>query len=174
MSAWAHSAVVAESAVAGSYPVHMSSLGMKNGDVCRVVAWNTYLPLDMLKQDTYKSYVHTGIVDSDVYGVRFGYYSVAKQAKTAPCIGSIGTSGGGFLFLSDGDSRTNISVVLRGAWLNERPPVKYGVSASAAKDASLINEIAFTNGVFQYRHRAAGRDAGPANVRRHGVQLQRQ
>ena len=84
---------------------------MKNGDVCRVVAWNTYLPLDMLKQDTYKSYVHTGIVDSDVYGVRFGYYSVAKQAKTAPCIGSVGTSGGGFLFLSDGDSRTNISVV---------------------------------------------------------------
>lgn len=148
MSAWAHSAVVADSAVAGSYPVHMSSLGMKNGDVCRVVAWNTYLPLDMLKQDTYKSYVDTGLVDSDVYGVRFGYYSAAKQAKTAPCIGSIGTSGGGFLFLSDGDSRTNISVVLRGAWLNERPPVKYGVSASAAKDASLINEIAFTNGMF--------------------------
>ena len=146
-SAWAHSAVLADSAVAGAYPVHMSSLGMKNGDVCRVVAWNTYLPLDMLKQDSYKSYVDTGIVDSDVYGVRFGYFSVAKQAKTAPCIGSVGTSAGGFLFLSDVDSRTNVSVVLRGSWLNERPPVKYGVSSSI-NDASLINEIAFTNGMF--------------------------
>ena len=147
MSAWAHSAVVANSAVAGSYPVHMSSLGMKNGEVCRVVAWNTYLPLDMLKQDSYQSYVDTGIEDADVYGVRLGYYSIAMKSKTAPCLGSVGTSGGGFLLLSDADNRANISVVLRGAWVSERPAVKYGGSSSA-NDASLINEIAFTNGVF--------------------------
>ncbi len=147
MSAWAHSAVVANSAVAGSYPVHMSSLGMKNGEVCRVVAWNTYLPLDMLKQDSYQSYVDTGIADADVYGVRLGYYSIAMKSKTAPCLGSVGTSGGGFLLLSDADNRANISVVLRGAWVSERPAVKYGGSSSA-NDASLINEIAFTNGVF--------------------------
>ena len=147
MSAWAHSAVVANSAVAGSYPVHMSSLGMKNGDVCRVVAWNTYLPLDMLKQNSYLSYVKTGLADSDVYGVRFGFYSVALRSKTAPCIGSVGTSGGGFLVFSDSTSQTNITVVMRGLTLPERPPVKYG-DVSSANDASLINEIAFTNGVF--------------------------
>ena len=148
MSAWAHSAVLADSAVAGAYPVHMTSLGMKNGDVCRVVAWNTYLPLDMLKQDSYLSYVSTGLADSDVYGVRFGYYPVALRNQTAPCLGSVGTSGGGFLVYCDNTSRTNISVVLRGLGLSEHPPVKYGASASAAKDPSLINEIAFTNGVF--------------------------
>ena len=147
MSAWAHSAVVADSAVAGTYSVRMSSLGMKNGDVCRVVAWNTYLPLDMLKQDSYLSYVITGLADSDVYGVRFGYYPVALKSKTAPCLGSVGTSGGGFLIYCDNTSRTNISVVLRGVGLPEHPPVKYGDSSSA-NDASLINEIAFTNGVF--------------------------
>jgi len=147
MSAWANSAVVADTAVAGTYSVHMSSLGMKNGDVCRVVAWNTYLPLDMLKQDSYLSYVNTGLVDSDVYGVRFGYYPVALRSKTAPCLGSVGTSGGGFLVYCDNTSRTNISVVLRGVGLSEHPPVKYG-EVSSANDASLINEIAFTNGVF--------------------------
>ena len=147
MSAWAHSAVVTNSAVAGTYPVDMAAIGMRNGDVCRVVAWNTYLPLDMLKQDAYQSYVDTGIADSDVYGVRVGYYSIAMKSKTAPCLGSIGTSGGGFLLLSDGDNRANISVVLRGTWVSERPAVKYGESSSA-NDASLINEIAFTNGVF--------------------------
>ena len=158
-SAWAHSAVVADSAVAGTYSVHLSSLGMRNGDVCRVFAWNTYLPLDMLKQDTYRSYVHTGLVDSDVYGVRFGYFSIAKQAKTAPCIGSVGTSGGGFLVLSDGDIRTNVAVVLRGSWVTERPPVKYGGN-STANDASLINEIAFTNGVFTLDGEIVNSDIG--------------
>ena len=147
VSAWAHSAVVADSAVAGSYSVHMSSLGIRNGDVCRIVAWNTYLPLDMLKQNSYLSYVNTGIVDSDVYGVRFGYYSVALKSKTAPCIGSIGTSGGGFLVYCDNTTRTNISVVLRGSGLPEHPPVKYGESSSI-NDASMINEFAFTNGLF--------------------------
>ena len=147
MSAWAHSAVVADSAVAGTYSVRMSSLGMKNGDVCRVIAWNAYLPLDMLKQDSYLSYVITGLADSDVYGVRFGYYPVALKSKTAPCLGSVGTSGGGFLVYCDNTSRTNISVVLRGVGLPEHPPVKYGDSSSG-NDASLINEIAFTNGVF--------------------------
>ena len=147
MSAWAHSAVVADSAVAGAYSVRMPALGMKNGDVCRVVAWNTYLPLDMLKQDSHLSYVITGLADSDVYGVRFGYYPVALKSQTAPCIGSVGTSGGGFLVYCDNTSRTNISVVLRGVGLPERSPLKYG-AISDASDASKINEIAFTNGVF--------------------------
>ena len=160
MSAWAHSAVLADSAVAGAYSVHMSSLGMRNGDVCRVVAWNTYLPLDMLEQDSYLSYVNTGLVDSDVYGVRFGFYPVALKAKTAPCIGSVGTSGGGFLVYCDNTSRTNISVVLRGVGLSEHPPVKYGASVSAAQDASLINEIAFTNGVFTLNGEIVNPDIG--------------
>ena len=147
MSAWTHSAVVADSAVAGAYSVRMPALGMKNGDVCRVVAWNSYLPLDMLKQDSYLSYVNTGLADSDVYGVRFGFYPVALKAKTAPCIGSVGTSGGGFLVYCDNTSGTNISVVLRGTGLPERSPLKYG-GISDASDASKINEIAFTNGVF--------------------------
>lgn len=147
MSAWAHSAVVTDSAVAGAYSVRMPALGMKNGDICRVVAWNTYLPLDMLKQDSYLSYVNTGLADSDVYGIRFGFYPVALKAKTAPCIGSVGTSGGGFLVYCDNTSGTNISVVLRGTGLPERSPLKYG-GISDASDASKINEIAFTNGVF--------------------------
>ena len=147
MSAWTHSAVVADSAAAGAYSVRMPALGIRNGDVCRVVAWNTYLPLDMLKQDSYLSYVNTGLADSDVYGVRFGYYPVALKAKTAPCIGSVGTSGGGFLVYCDNTSGTNIAVVLRGTGLPERSPLKYG-AISDASDASKINEIAFTNGVF--------------------------
>ena len=170
MSAWAHSAVVADSAVAGAYSVRMPALGMKNGDVCRVVAWNSYLPLDMLKQDSYLSYVITGLADSDVYGVRFGFYPVALKAKTAPCIGSVGTSGGGFLVYCDNTSGTNISVVLRGTGLPERSPLKYG-GISDAGDASKINEIAFTNGVFTLNGEIVNSTIGTGPVGTKGRQM---
>ena len=144
LSAWANSEVITESAV-GTHTVYMSSLGIRNGQVCRVVAGRTYYPLDMLKQDSYLSYVKTNIRDTDVYGVRFGYYSIAKKANDAPCIGSVGTSNGGFLVLSDGSSRITNGVVWRGDWWSEKPTVKYGTSD--APDTAKINEFALTNGV---------------------------
>lgn len=147
-AAWAHSATVAEVALAGTYSVRMSSLGIKNGQFCRVAAGYNYQPLDMLMQNSYLSYVSTGIRDTEVYGLRFGYYSVAKKANTAPCIGSVGISNGGFLVLSDEASRITLATVWRGEWLEEKPTVKYGTSTSDPSDATKVNEFAFTNGVF--------------------------
>jgi len=148
IAAWAHSEVVADNIVAGTYTVRMTTLGIRNGMSCRVVACQKYYPLEMLMQNSYLSYISTGISDTEVYGLRFGYYSVAKKADNAPCIGSAGSSNGGFLVLSDGGSRITLATVWRGEWLGEKPTVKYGSSTSDPPDATKINEFAFTNGVF--------------------------
>ena len=145
-AAWAHSAVVADVALAGTYTVYMSSLGMRNGQFCRVAASDRYYPLDMLLQDSKSSYINTGIKDSDVYGVRFGYYSVAKSDDGASCIGSYGSLGG-FVLYANGFSRINVSVVWRGAALSDHPEVRWG-SQGEDPDLSKLNEFAFTNGVF--------------------------
>ena len=145
-AAWAHSAMVAEVALAGTYTVYMSSLGMRNGQFCRVAAGYNYQPLDMLLQDSKSSYINTGIKDSDVYGVRFGYYSVAKSHDGASCIGSY-ASPGGFVLCANGNTRESVSVVWRGAELSEHPKVNWG-SLGGEPDASKLNEFAFTNGVF--------------------------
>jgi hypothetical protein len=145
-AAWAHSAVVADEALAGTYTVCMPSLGMRNGQFCRVTASDRYHPLEMLLQDSKSSYINTGIKDSDVYGVRFGYYSVAKSDDGASCIGSYGSLGG-FVLYANGFTRMSMSVMWRGTGLSEHPGVRWG-SPGDDPDLSKLNEFAFTNGVF--------------------------
>lgn len=145
-AAWAHSEVISDNVAAGTYTVRMNSLGMRNGQFCRVAASDRYHPLEMLLQNSQSSYINTGIKDSDVYGVRFGYYSVAKSDDGASCIGSYGSLGG-FVLYANGFSRINVSVVWRGAALSEHPEVRWG-SQGEDPDLSKLNEFAFTNGVF--------------------------
>ncbi len=151
-AAWAHSEVIADSAAAGTYTVRMNTLGMRNGQFCRVVAGNKYVPLDMLRQNSLYSYIYTTINDTSVYGVRFGYYSLARahkdgsDAKYASCIGSRGSQGGFVVYANNG-SRSMPSLKWRGSDVTPRPTVKYGYPEDDP-DTSKINEFAFTNGVY--------------------------
>ena len=157
VSAWAHSSVVSDQVPAGgvTHQVKLGRLGVRKGQSVCVAAANRFHPLDMLKQNSYKSYVNTGIADSRVYGIRFGYYSVANSGKSgnfnySSCIGS---GGSGFVVhangaIASGDSRSEVTIYWRGAKLDVSPSVRYANSASDAPDVANINEFAFTNGVF--------------------------
>ena len=151
-AAWAYSEVISENVAAGTYTVRMNSLGMRNGQFCRVFAGGKYHPLDMLRQISFRSYIYPDIKDTSVYGVRFGYYTVARghkngdAAKYASCIGSHG-SAGGFVVYSNNGSSTSLLVKWRGDTLPQGSTVKCG-SLEEDPDTSKINEFAFTNGVY--------------------------
>ena len=150
-AAWAHSEVISDNAAVGTYTVRMNSLGMRNGQFCRVFAGGKYHPLEMLRQISFRSYIYPDIKDTSVYGVRFGYYPVAREhkngdaAKYASCIGSHG-SAGGFVVYSNNGSSTSLLVKWRGDTLPQGLTVKCG-SLEDDPDTSKINEFAFTNGV---------------------------
>lgn len=134
-------------AVGGTWTVDLAALGITNGTPCRIASFRRFMRLDMLKQSGFKSYINSGIYDYDVYGVRFGYYSVAKNKDSAACMGSSGTSKGGFVVFANGSTRATVSVAWRGTILSDHPSVSYG-QPDDAPDTSKINEFAFTNGVF--------------------------
>ena len=157
VSSWTNSAdiVLSVPAEGGVYSIDLCACGITNGQPCKVASFTRYERLDMLMQNSYKSYVNTGIADSRVYGIRFGYYSVANSGKSgnfnySSCIGS---GGSGFVVhangaIASGDSRSEVTIYWRGAMLDVSPSVRYANSASDAPDVAKINEFAFTNGVF--------------------------
>ena len=151
LAAWANRAVLAESAVAGDLTQKLTRLGIKNGDTVRIFAANVYKPLDMLQMTTTGCWIDTGFKGTDVYGVRFGYYTTGLNKKSGDWCGAIGcgkdnSSGfsdarGGFLVASNNDENDLGKTVwmYRGYYDNKNKP-------SAKTDS--INEYAFTNGVF--------------------------
>ena len=169
IAAWAHSAVITNQVEAGAeYTVRMASLGMRNGHVCRVAAANRYYPLDMVKVVGMNTYVTTEIPDSDVYGIRFGYYSVSKNANWGSCIGTgESTTCPGFVIGANGADRDTFYWAWQGVKLDPRPTVRYGEVFGDPPNASLINEVAFTNGVFTLDSTNvvySGLAAGPVGV----------
>ena len=145
---WAHSAVLAESAVAGDITTRLGKLGVRNGNVCRVFAANAYKTLDKLQMTTKQCYINTGIKGTEVYGLRFGFMATGINSETGNHCGALG----------DGkDSGTGV-IANRGA-------IFFGVNPSDITecccyyrgdnltprhltDWSDINEIAFTNRLY--------------------------
>ena len=150
VAAWAHSAVVTNQVEGGSeYTVRMASLGMRNGNICRVASANRYYPVDALRVTSMNAYVVTDFADSDIYGIRFGYYSCSLNANWGACIGTGESSSVfGFIIGANSSSRESFYWAWQGVKLDPRPSVRYGADYNDPLDLSLINEVAFTNGVF--------------------------
>ena len=140
--AWSHSAVIVESAEARSYSVRMSSLGIRNGDVCRVAAANAFQLLDKLQMADANCYVNTGVVDSNCYGVRFGFYGTSQSSPNGfgAVIGRDSPSEDGFLVTASSDSIAN--------WIVFYRSTKDAVGTRPAVSNSEINEAEFAGGVF--------------------------
>lgn len=70
--------------------VRLGKLGVKNGQYIRIAAANCYKELETLQMSGAATsvYVDSGIRDSDVYGVRFGFYSPTLTEAFATIIGT--------------------------------------------------------------------------------------
>ena len=161
VASWTNSAdiVSSVSAEGGVYSIDLCACGITNGQPCKVASFTRYERLDMLKQDSYKSYITTEIVDTNVYGICFGYYSVATYGTWASCIGSY-ASNGGFSVHAYNSDRSMVQIRWRGDVLDECPSVRYADNASDDPDVAKINEFAFTNGVFSLNGDVVKSDLG--------------
>ena len=137
-AAWANSHEIAAEVPAGGaqYAVDLASLGIKNGTPCRIVVYDRYRLLDMLKMPTSKTYIDTGIKDSDCYGVYFGFYGNEKSADFANFIGTSESSG--FTVGANSSSVNSWYWYYRNAKYNPRPSV----------NTASINEASFANQTF--------------------------
>ena len=81
-SAWAnaHEIAAAVPAVGARYSIDLASLGITNGTPCRIATLTRYRLLDMLQMNSRQCYIDTGFKDTEVYGVRFGFYGTSGAA----------------------------------------------------------------------------------------------
>lgn len=140
---WANSHEIAASVSAADtrYAVDLAALGVTNGQPCRLVTTDQYRMLDMLKNTSKQTYVDTGIPDTDVYGVRFGFYGTEcamdqNSGKHANFIGSYDGTGC-FTLGKNGELYNSWYVKYRGQDL-QRPSVR----------TDSINDVAFVNQTF--------------------------
>ena len=147
IGAWANSLVLAAAVGAngGTYAANLARLGVRNGQVCRVFARHNLRLLDKLQMTgtVSEAFVDTGIKDSDVYGVRFGFYGSTATENYAAIIGTNGEEGGrGFHVSASGSDAAHWILVYRG--------VKDVAGTAASRpgvSTSSINNVAFTNRV---------------------------
>jgi hypothetical protein len=137
-SAWANASEIAAAvpAAGARYVVDLNSLGITNGTPCRIVAYERYRLLDMLKMPNSKAYIDTGIKDSDCYGVYFGFYGNEKSADFANFIGTSESSG--FTVGANSSSVGSWYWYYRNGKYNPRPTV----------NTDSINEASFENQTF--------------------------
>ena len=140
---WAHTSQVADVIGAGgnTYTVRLSALGVVDRQVCGVIVGHRLRLLDMLKNTSKQTYVDTGIPDTDVYGVRFGFYGNEcamdqNSGKHANFIGSYDSTGC-FTLGKNGELYNSWYVKYRGQDL-QRPSVR----------TDSINDVAFVNQTF--------------------------
>ena len=170
-SAWANSHEIAAAVPAGGaqYAVDLSSLGIKNGTPCRIAVYNRYRLLDKLQMTSTQCYINTGFKDTDVYGVRFGFYGNSGNDNGDGWNYIIGTHEGttdskrGFVV---GQNNANY-----GSWFwtyrgyrsdnNNRPTVSN----------SSINEAAFTNRMFTLNGIVVKSDLAAGSVGVYGVNI---
>ncbi len=138
-AAWPNRTVFgAATADGGAWTLDLAALGIANGTQCRIAAATAYRRLEMLKMPGNDTWVNTGIKDSDVYGVRFGFYPTSSGTTWAYCMGT-GESGG-FTVGMQNNVLTKCLACYRGSKFPEaeRPTVS----------GERINHYAFTNTVF--------------------------
>ena len=137
-AAWANSHEIAAAVPASGaqYAIDLASLGIANGTPCRIVAYERYRLLDMLKMPNNKAYIDTGIKDSDCYGVHFGFYGTENNGSWGNFIGTSENSG--FTLGMNSTAVTSWYWYYRDAKYNPRPTVNTG----------SINEVSFANQSF--------------------------
>ena len=96
--------------------------------------------LDKLKMTNKKTYVNTGIKDSEVHGIHFGFYGneCASDVNNGQFANFIGTSDAGFSLGMNGASFGSWYWSYRGAKYYPRPNVK----------TDAINDVSFANQTF--------------------------
>ena len=130
----------------GVYTVDLVALGIANGTPCRIASGTIYNNLDMLQVTAVRTFVDTGIADTSVYGVRFGFYATGSNNHYAPFIGTEDgySSSSGY----QGDWQVRVPTKgSNGTWAYRyRSGTTQNISYSFS--TTSINEIAFTNQVF--------------------------
>ena len=80
-----------------SVTVDLAALGITNGTPCRIATLGLYERLETLYMGSKQTYINTGFKDTEVYGVRFGFYGNTCSEPNSGwgyCIGSTeGASG---------------------------------------------------------------------------------
>ncbi|MBE6396037.1 MAG: hypothetical protein E7046_03440 [Lentisphaerae bacterium] len=145
---WANTAVIAESAAEGETTVRLGRLGVRNGQYFRVFAANAYLPLATVQAAKSRTYINTGIKDTEVFGVRFGFYHTGISAGYPPFIGTEDAKN------KPGDWQVRVPASSATDTSGNEKKWAYRYRSTSTKQIgtlpsqSEINEAAFTNGVF--------------------------
>ena len=160
IGAWANSLVLAAAVGAngGTYAANLARLGVRNGQACRVIARHNLRLLDMLEMTGTKAqaFVDTGIKDSDVYGVRFGFYGSTATEAFAAIIGTNGEAGkGGFHVSASSSDAAHWILVYRGV-KDVAGTSRPGVSTTSINDCAFTNRVVTINGVNLKTDLAAG------------------
>ena len=144
-AAWANSHEIAAEVPAGGaqYAVDLASLGIKNGTPCRIAVYERYRLLDKLQMTSTKCYIDTGFKDTEVYGVRFGFYGNSGYASAGwnYIMGSSEGADGARGFIV-GQNSTSF-----GSWFWTYTGYRSGSDRPTVSNSS-INEAAFTNRMF--------------------------
>ena len=129
-----------------TYAIDLDALGITNGTPCRIASADLYKTLDALQVTTYRTFVDTGIADTSVYGVRFGFYATGSNNAYAPFIGTEDSYSSSSGYKGDWQVRVPTQGS-NGTWAYRyRSGTTQSISYSFS--TTSINEIAFTNQVF--------------------------
>ncbi len=162
-AAWANAHEIATEVPAGGarYAVDLDALGIANGTPCRIAVYERYRLLDKLQMTSKQCYIDTGFKDTEVYGVRFGFYGNSGAAANWNFIigsGEGGTSVRGFVV---GENSSNYA-----SWYWTYTGFRAEGSDRASVYTDAINEAAFTNSMFTLNGRVvkSGLAAGPVGM----------
>lgn len=131
----------------GVYTVDLAALNIANGTPCRIASGTVYNNLDMLQVTAVRTFVDTGIADTSVYGVRFGFYATGSNNPFAPFIGTED----GYLSSSGYHGDWQVRVPTQGnngTWAYRYRSGTTTQIPSYTFSTDSINEIAFTNQIF--------------------------
>ena len=150
---WAHYSIIADAIgnAGGTYTFHLSNLGVQDRQICGVFVGLRLRLLDMLKMTSKQTYVDTGIKDSAVYGVRFGFYgnecAPDGDGKFANFIGTYDADN------SPSNPKSGFTIGMNSTRFDSwywnygtyKAPSEYRPTNISINS---INDVAFINGVF--------------------------
>jgi len=131
----------------GVYTVDLAALGIANGTPCRIASGTVYNNLDMLQVTAVRTFVDTGIADTSVYGVRFGFYATGSNNHYAPFIGTEDAYSSSSGYRGDWQVRVPTQGN-NGTWAYRYRSGTTTQISSYTFSTDSINEIAFTNQIF--------------------------
>ena len=144
---WAHTNIVYSAVSAGTtYTVRLATCGVRNGQYAALAARHNLSLLDMARLDGGKnSRIDTGIKDTDLYGVRMGYYITWAYNSGNAALASYGT---GFFRIGGFNNTKNYLRCYINGTHNESSRNRQLYLWTDGTNYSQINNVAATNGVF--------------------------